>query len=139
MLLNKDKTQFKILVVCCVDSLNVCYILSDRRPLGQGASQQEPQNLGHFLCETPRALPSQSPKKDRIHLHVNSENLKTNKIMWVTIEFSHLIISHIYATYMSDMSLEVFQSKGAHNKPEFERTETSTQGNLPMLDNMKEL
>lgn len=43
----------------------------------------------------------------------------------------------VSATYMSDMSLEVFQSKGAHNKPEFERTETSAEGNLPMLNHRK--
>lgn len=35
---------------------------------------------------------------------------------------------------MSDMSLEVFQAKGAHNKPKFQRTETSAEGNLPILN-----
>lgn len=38
---------------------------------------------------------------------------------------------------MSDMSLEVFQSKGAQNKPEFNGTETSAEGNLPVLNSRK--
>lgn len=38
---------------------------------------------------------------------------------------------------MCDVSLEVFQSKGPHDKPEFERTEASAEGNLPMLDDGK--
>lgn len=44
------------------DSANVLYILSDRTPPGQGASEQEPQNWDHSLCETPTAWPSQSPE-----------------------------------------------------------------------------
>ena len=39
------------------------YVRSDRTPPSQGASEQEPQNLGHCECETPTALPFQSPKK----------------------------------------------------------------------------
>lgn len=35
---------------------------------------------------------------------------------------------------MSDMSLKLLHSKHTHNKPEFERTETSTERNLPMLE-----
>lgn len=40
---------------------------------------------------------------------------------------------------MSDMSLQIFQSKGAHNKPELERAETSAEGNLPVLKNRKKV
>lgn len=39
--------------------------------------------------------------------------------------------------YMSDPSLNVFQSKAAHNKPEFQRTEWFPEANLPVLNNRK--
>ena len=40
---------------------------------------------------------------------------------------------------MSDMSLEVFQPKGAHDKPELERPETSAERNLPVLRDRKKV
>lgn len=42
------------------------------------------------------------------------------------------------AFYVSDVSLKVLHSKAAHNKPEFERTETSAERNLPVLENKKQ-
>lgn len=41
-------------------------------------------------------------------------------------------------SYVSDVSLKVFQAKAAHDKPEFEGTEAPAEGNLPVLNHRKQ-
>lgn len=70
----------KLLSLCfysLLPSWKACCILSDRRPPGQGASEQEPQNWGHSLCETPRVLPCQCPKTTEKY---NSETLAGKRV-----------------------------------------------------------
>lgn len=72
-----------------------------------------------------------------LYIHVEGDfNIRLNIRYTALKQFT---FRGLNATYVSDMSLKVSQSKGAHNKPEFERTETSAEGNLPVLNNRKKV
>lgn len=50
-----------------------------------------------------------------------------------TAPFTHTASVKQNFSYVSDVSLKVFQSKAAHDKPEFEGTKASAEGDLPVL------
>lgn len=92
-------------------------------------------------------------KTTQKHIPLKFWKIKVNKMFKILLHINTLVFCkhtqflftywiiqrQLSATYMSDMSLKIFQSKGAHDKPEFKRTETSAEGNLPVLNNRKKV